>query len=466
MENLKKAVEAIRRTGESMNRFLAAALLRWTITFFLLGSISSAFAASAKTAFKFDFGTRKPPREHTGILADSVYTEERGYGFDLASTVECFNRGGKKTPGSGYCSSGHVFFFSVAVPEGNYNVTVTLGNETSESVTTVKAEARRLMLEEIRTVPGKFATYSFTVNVRYPEIQSGGQVRLKPRELNNLDWDHKLTLEFIGSRPSVDAIEVTKVDNAVTVYLAGDSTVVDQDKEPWSAWGQMLPRFFKRGVAIANHAESGETLMAFMGEKRLDKIMSTIKAGDYLFIQFTHNDQKPGRNHLDAFTGYKQYLKLYMDGARNKGATTVLVTSMNRRDFDKDGKVVNTLGDYPEAMRQEAAQEHVALIDLNAMSKDFYEALGPENSRKAFVQYPAGTFPGQTAELKDNTHFNDYGAYELAKCIVKGIEENKLGLTKFLVSGLTPFNPSHPDPLGDWSLPIDPFITIVKPLGN
>lgn len=206
--------------------------------------------------------------------------------------------------------------------------------------------------------------------------------------------------------------------------------------------------------------------MAFMGEKRLDKIMSTIKAGDYLFIQFTHNDQKPGRNHLDAFTGYKQYLKLYMDGARNKGATPVLVTSMNRRDFDKDGKVVNTLGDFPEAMRQEAAQEHVALIDLNAMSKDFYEALGPENSKKAFVQYPAGTFPGQTAELKDNTHFNDYGAYELAKCIVKGIEENKLGLTKFLVSGLAPFNPSHPDPLGDWSLPIDPFITIVKPLGN
>jgi len=449
-----------------MNRFVAAALLRWSVTFFVLGGISTAFAASATPAFKFDFGSRKPPRGHTSILADSVYTERRGYGFDLASSVECFNRGGKKALDSGYCSSDHVFFFSVAVPEGNYNVTVTLGNATSESVTTVKAEARRLMLDEIRTAPEKFATYSFTVNVRYPEIQSGGQVRLKPRELNNLDWDHKLTLEFIGTRPSVDAFEITKVDNAVTVYLAGDSTVVDQDKEPWCAWGQMLPRFFKRGVAIANHAESGETLMAFMGEKRLDKIMSTIKAGDYLFIQFTHNDQKPGRNHVDAFTGYKQYLKLFMDDARNKGATPVLVTSMNRRNFDKDGKVVNTLGDYPQAMRQEAAQEHVALIDLNAMSKEFYEALGPENSKKAFVQYPAGTFPGQTAELKDNTHFNDYGAYELAKCIVKGIEENKLGLAKFLVSALAPFNPSHPDPREDWSLPVDPFITIVKPLGN
>ncbi|MHB8652492.1 MAG: rhamnogalacturonan acetylesterase [Terriglobia bacterium] len=449
-----------------MNRFVAAALLRWSVTFFVLGGISTASAASATPAFKFDFGSRKPPRGHTSILADSVYTERGGYGFDLASSVECFNRGGKKALGSGYCSSDHVFFFSVAVPEGNYNVTVTLGNATSESVTTVKAEARRLMLDEIHTAPGKFATYSFTVNVRYPEINSGGQVRLKPRELNNLDWDHKLTLEFIGTRPSVDAIEITKVDDAVTVYLAGDSTVVDQDKEPWCAWGQMLPRFFKNGVAIANHAESGETLMAFMGEKRLDKIMSTIKAGDYLFIQFNHNDQKPGRNHVDAFTGYKQYLKLFMDEARNKGATPVLVTSMNRRNFDKDGKVVNTLGDYPEAMRQEAAQEHVALIDLNAMSKDFYEALGPENSKKAFVQYPAGTFPGQTAELKDNTHFNDYGAYELAKCIVKGIEENKLGLAKFLVSGLAPFNPSHPDPRGDWTLPIDPFVTIVKPLGN
>src|SRR5260370_23937822 len=140
----------------------------------------------------------------------------------------------------------------------------------------------------------------------------------------------------------------------------------------------MLPRFFKPGVAIANHAESGETLKAFMGERRLEKILDTIKSGDYLFIQFAHNDQKQGANYLDPFTTYKEYLKRYINAAREKGAVPVLVTSMNRRTFDSGGRITNSQGDYPEAVRQTAKEENVALIDLNAMSKIFYEALGPE----------------------------------------------------------------------------------------
>src|SRR5258708_4551372 len=196
------------------------------------------------------------------------------------------------------------FFFSADVAEGNYNVTVTLGGDSRESITTVKAEARRLVLEKVRTAAGESTTRTFTVNVRYREVKSGQQVRLKPRELDNLDWDHRLTLEFNGVRPRVGAIEIARVEDAITVYLAGDSTVVDQDKEPWAAWGQMLPRFFKPGVAIANHAESGETLRSFVGEKRLEKVLSQIGAGDYLFIQFAHNDQKQGGNYAEPFGSY------------------------------------------------------------------------------------------------------------------------------------------------------------------
>jgi lysophospholipase L1-like esterase len=359
------------------------------------------------------------------------------------------------------------FFFSADVPEGNYNVTVTLGGGSRESITTVKAEARRLVLEKVWTAPGETTTRTFTVNVRYPELKSGQQVRLKQRELDNLDWDHRLTLEFNGVRPRVGAVEIKRVDDAITVYLAGDSTVVDQDKEPWAAWGQMLPQFFKPGVAIANHAESGETLKAFMGERRFEKIMDTIRSGDYLFIQFAHNDQKEGANHLDAFTTYKEYLKRYIDAARAKGAIPVLVTSMNRRTFDAAGRIANSLGDYPEAMKQTAKEQDVALIDLNAMSKLFYEALGPEKSKKAFVQYPAGTFPGQDRELKDDTHFNAYGAYELARCVVEGIKVNKLGIAKYLVDdALAPFDPAHPDAVEGWSLPMSPFATTVAPEGK
>jgi lysophospholipase L1-like esterase len=191
-----------------------------------------------------------------------------------------------------------------------------------------------------------------------------------------------------------------------------------------------------------------------------------MKPGDYLFIQFTHNDQKPGPDHVDAATDYKSYLRLYINEARLRGATPVLVTSMNRRSFGPDGKIVNTLEDYPEAMRQLAHDENVPLIDLNAMSKIFYEALGPDQSTKAFVHYPANTFPGQTAELKDDTHFNSYGAYELAKCIVEGIKTDQLGIATYLLGDTPPFDPPHPDPVALWNLPPTPFNTPAAAAGK
>src|SRR5262249_17824093 len=156
--------------------------------------------------------------------------------------------------------------------------------------------------------------------------------------------------------------------------------------------------------------------------------LESIKSGDYLFIQFAHNDQKPGASHVDPFTSYQETLKLYVSEARKRGAIPVFVTSMHRRKFDEEGPIINTLEDYPDAMRQLAKQENVPLIDLNAMSKILFEALGPEGTLQAFVHYPAGTFPGQENELKDDTHFNAYGGYELAQCVVVGIRVNRLGL--------------------------------------
>jgi len=118
----------------------------------------------------------------------------------------------------------------------------------------------------------------------------------------------------------VSGLEIAKVDDAVTVYIMGDSTVTDQTKEPWNSWGQMLPRFFKAGVAIANHAESGESLKSSLNARRLDKVMSTIKPGDYLFIQLGHNDQKERGEGVGAFTTYKSDLKHYVAETRLRGA--------------------------------------------------------------------------------------------------------------------------------------------------
>jgi lysophospholipase L1-like esterase len=229
----------------------------------------------------------------------------------------------------------------------------------------------------------------------------------------------------------------------------------------------MVPAFFQpEKIVIANYAESGETLKAFVNERRLDKLWSMAAPGDYLFIEFAHNDQKPGGNHLDPFTTYKQELAWYIGQARERGMIPVLVTSMHRRNFDSRGHVINTLGDYPEAMRQTAREQGVGLIDLNAMSKRLYEAWGPEASVHAFVHYPAHSFPGQDLEWKDDTHFNDYGAYELAKCVVEGIREGLPDLAKYLQPGLPAFDPCHPDAIGEWNLPMSPKVLVKRPDGN
>jgi lysophospholipase L1-like esterase len=412
----------------------------------------------ASSAAPFYFGAASLPAGSVQVLPEHTYSRERGNGFEPGvGAVPVQAR-------SSVCSD-KPFLFSVALPEGNYEVTLILGDRNGASATTVKAESRRLMLEDVRTAAGHFETRKFAVNVRTPQIVGDSRVQLKTRELASLDWDEKLTLEFNGTRPCVSALQIARANDVPTVYIAGDSTVVDQTSEPWAAWGQMLPRFFGPGIAISNHAESGESLKSFISERRLDKILSTIRRGDYLLIQFAHNDQKPGRSHVGAFTTYKAYLKVYAEEARERGAIPVFVTSMHRRSFDADGKIKNTLLDYPEAMRQAAREENVALIDLNAMSKVLFETLGPQASIKAFVHYPAGVFPGQNAPLNDDTHFSPYGGYELARCVAEGIRTSGFDLAKFLVPGV-PFDPAHPDAVESFKLPASPFVNSEIPLGS
>jgi lysophospholipase L1-like esterase len=333
--------------------------------------------------WKFDFGPGAVANGYTRVTAQNTYTREAGYGFEPGPKMTCTDRGGKDVLRSDFCTSDQPFYFSVALPEGNYRVTVTLGDAAGESVTTVKAELRRLMIEKVETKRDRFERRTFTVNVRTPLIAGGGEVKLKDREKTTeiWNWDEKLTLEFNNARPAVCAIEITPA-NVPTIYLLGDSTVSDQPREPYNSWGQMLTRFFGAGVAIANHAESGESLRSSLAAKRLDKVLSTIKGGDYLFIQYGHNDEKEKGEGAGAFTTYKSDLKKFVTETRARGGIPVLITSVQRRSFDKDEKITNSHGDYPEAMRQVAREENAPLIDLNVMSKALYEAW-EQNPRNA-----------------------------------------------------------------------------------
>jgi lysophospholipase L1-like esterase len=409
----------------------------------------------ARTPLKFDFGISNVANGYTEVLPTTLYSKETGYGFEPGAIIAGVDRGGRDALRGDFITGDQAFFFSVALPEGNYQVTVIFGDAQVATTTTVKAELRRLMLENVTTAPGKFATRSFTVNIRTPQIAGGGEVKLKDREKTSeiRAWDEKLTLEFNGSRPAVCGLEIRRAGNTPTVFLLGDSTVCDQPQEPYNSWGQMLTRFFKPGLAIANHAESGESLRSSLAARRLDKVLSLMKPGDYLFIQYGHNDQKEKGEGVGAFTTYKTDLKYFVAEARKRGAIAVLVTSVNRRNFSADGKIVSSLGDYPEAVRQVAKEERVPLIDLHAMSKTLYEALGQEKTGALFKE-------------GDGTHHSNYGSYQLAKCIVEGIRANRLAIGKYLVTEASRFDPNRPDPFATFKVPASPQHTNHKPLGN
>lgn len=411
----------------------------------LLGIVSTNMAVD----YKFNLTKDKHQKGFIPVIVDRVYSEG-GYGYDLGT----FPKGGKP------------FFFSVDVPEGNYLVRVVLGSKDASSNTTVKAESRRLMLKNIETKKGEFITHEFAVNIRNTKISETESVKIKPREIGKLIWDNKLTLEFNGDNPSVQSIEIKSADNLVTLFLAGNSTVVDEANEPWCGWGQMFPLFLTSKVVIANYAESGEAANTFVSSKRFAKLLTKIKKGDYLFIEFGHNDQKQKGEGKGPYTSYKSDLKYLVDEARAKGANPVLVTSMHRRSFDENGKVINTHGEYPNAVRLLAKEENVPLIDLNNMSKDLYEAWGVEGSKKAFVHYPAGTFPGQDKALEDNTHFNPYGGYQIACCIIKGIIDGDLPIEKYIKKEYRNYNPAYPDAFETFHIPLTPFSSTIKPDGN
>ena len=339
------------------------------------------------------------------------------------------------------------FYFSVPVEDGNYKVTVTLGNKKKAAQTVVLAESRRLMVENCVTKKGKFETYSFIVNKRSQEIPGGGKVSLKPRELDYLNWDGLLTLEFNGAAPAVQRICIEPDTTATTIFLCGNSTVVDQELEPWASWGQMIPRWFTDKVAISNHAESGLTVRTFLDGHRLDKVLSMLKKGDYVVCEFGHNDQKEKRPGDGAWYHFAHGLKTFIDRVRAANGHIIFITPTQRRSFDEatHTKIQETHLDYPDAMRAVAKREGVPVIELHDMTRTFFEILGYEGSKKALVHYPANTFPGQDKPLADNTHFNPYGAYEVAKMVVMGMKHLQLPIVDDLRSDWKDYDPKQPD---------------------
>lgn len=415
-----------------------------TLTFTLAVAAFTAHAETPVWRFSFD---GKPTPGDTPVPAAQVYNRETGHGFE---------------PDSPPNAAGQPTFFSVDLPEGNYRVTATFGGAAA-SDTTVKAELRRLMLDAVQLPAGATETRSFIVNVRTADITAApgvepGRVKLKEREIASeaWAWDRRLTLEINGSHPALRRL-VIEPATVPTVFLLGDSTVADQGGEPYASWGQMLTALFKPTVAVANHAESGETFRDSLARRRLDKILSVLRPGDTVLLQFGHNDQKQQKDGSGNAETYRAEMRTHAERILARGGVPVIVSSMERRNFDAEGRLKPSLLEYADAARRVATEMKLAFIDLNALSQAFYAALGPERSQAAH--------PVNNGKL-DNTHHNNYGAAQLARLVAQGLRDARVPVAAQLRDDLGPIDAAHPLPPEQFKLAASPGFTQLRPLGD
>ncbi len=412
--------------------------------------------------YRFDFGSPVAAEGFQAVTSEMTYTPERGFGFEPGVIPVDVVRGKGSDVTKDFATSAYPCCFSVKLPEGNYKVTVTLGDTQGSSCTTVRAEVRRLMAESISTRKGETVTTSFGVNIRTPQLSKGNEIKLNSREMDyatgsvkTFTWDDKLTLQFMGSDMAVCAVEIEPAaDDVVTVFIIGDSTVTDQPSG--GTWGQYLTRWFDARVAVANHAESGMTIKGFRFGRRWDKIMEQARPGDYLLIQLGTNDQKARghdpmwdaddragdwvRTHSEPEKDYVWGLATMALEAKRHGMIPVIVSPMTKIDR-RSGSPTEVMTPYGINARRGAELGECAFIDLWGMSRHIVDALGQD----------------ALAAYADGTHTDNYGAYLFSLAIVQAIRDLGLALGDFVRPDTPHFDPMDPKPaLKDFSCPVEP----------
>jgi len=230
-------------------------------------------------------------------------------------------------------------------------------------------------------------------------------------------------------------LALDQLPTQTTVYMIGDSTMSDKplDDNPERGWGQMLQKFFDSTVTVENHAMNGRSTRSFLAENRWQPVLEKLRPGDYVFIQFGHNDEKPEK--VDRYTppeDYRKNLIRFVTEASARKAFPVLCTPIVRRRFDKEGKFYDEHGVYPGIVREVAAEYKVPLLDMHKKTMDLLVALGPDSSKKIFLWIRPGEYKSLPNGREDNTHFSDYGATTMAQIAVSCMQEQKLELATHL----------------------------------
>ena len=229
---------------------------------------------------------------------------------------------------------------------------------------------------------------------------------------------------------------ITLAKDPVTIFLAGDSTCANKqaDKRPETGWGEMLQQYFDPAkVKIDNRAMNGRSTKSFIAEGRWQKIIDDMKAGDWVFVQFGHNDESKDKG--ERYTppeDFKKNLVKFITEVRAKKGIIVLMTPVMRRRFNERGEFYDTHGEYPGYTRAVAAEQKVPLIDMHRKSEAIIKRYGQEDSKKLFLILREGENPNYPKGVDDNTHFSPIGAEEMAKAAVEGIRETRLKLRKYL----------------------------------
>jgi lysophospholipase L1-like esterase len=227
------------------------------------------------------------------------------------------------------------------------------------------------------------------------------------------------------------------VKKKTTIFTIGDSTMANKDttgNNPERGWCQVLPAFFDQtSVSIDNRAKNGRSSKSFISEGLWKQVLTDLQKGDYVFIQFGHNDSKPdSARKTDPRTTYRANLVRYITETRQKGANPVLFTSIVRRSFDEEGKQINTLSEYPAVTRELGKELNVPVIDLNKTTEILLAGYGVEGSKALFMHIEPGISKKEPYGRTDNTHLNPLGAFKVAELAVREIKVQKLPIAKFI----------------------------------
>lgn len=364
--------------------------------------------AVAEPVYRFDFGTET--LAGNTAVQDTLYEQGTGYGFMDTNSI---------TVGANQVSVAAGTTFAVDLPNANYKVTLRLGSDAHDSKLGVKSEfVQKLAVTNVKA--GEPLEYSYDIAL----------------------VDGQLDFLFSGTAIDVQDIIIEKYPDkapgaATTIFMAGDSTMqsYSEMQAPQEGWGQQFGRYFSNGAVIVNNSIGGRSSKSFMVDGRLDTILQRIKPGDFFFISFGHNDASIGiPDRYASPEDYKTYLARYVNGAKQRGATPVLLTPVGRRDFNTVTQKFNvSFPAYVEACIEVAKELDVPLIDLSKLSIAYYDQIGNAATEKVFLYANAGEYPKYPNGVSDNTHFSSYGAQKIAGLVANAVKDMELSISPLVI---------------------------------